>query len=293
MHNVAVYAHAMWDATELLHFSAGSRLDWHSMYEHTVSNRAGIVLVLEAIQGTVKLVYGSSYKAPSAEQLYTKPAKVLDLRGNELVRPQTAHTLEANVVSRLLDRSLELHGDVFANYLVNRIEFVQRGNYFEATNATDEWWIGGELRARWEPVKDLRFTSAASFAVPSASTSHERVERHPLVSAPQFPPVQAQLGAEWSHEWIFGALGAEFAWAAPRSATQSNSLLLGAAYSLPDQFELSVYYSLAPITLYDGYNLSATLRFSQLLGKTWSEPGYGGYDIPQPGTRAQLSVAIN
>ena len=58
----------------------------------------------------LKLLYGSSYKAPSAEQLYTQPIRDFDIRGNDQLRAQTAQTGEVAGAYRFTD-----HGELMVN----------------------------------------------------------------------------------------------------------------------------------------------------------------------------------
>src|SRR5207302_510882 len=88
---------------------------------------------------------GSSFKAPSAEQLYSTPIGFGGLLGNPSLHAQTAHTIEAAGAYKLPKERGELSVNVFATDLLGRVEFLPTGNFIEAQNIADEWVVGGEL----------------------------------------------------------------------------------------------------------------------------------------------------
>src|SRR5262249_44833136 len=118
---------------------AGLRLDDHNIYGANVSARAGAVYAPIAHPLSVKLLYGSSFKAPSAEQLYTQPITIGGLQGNPGLQAQTAHTIELAGGYKLPRERGELSLNIFATDVLGRVEFLPAGNFVEAENIQDEW----------------------------------------------------------------------------------------------------------------------------------------------------------
>src|SRR5439155_18626692 len=105
---------------------AGVRVDYHNIYGINPSFRAGLVYAPPSRPLSVKLLYGSSFKAPSAEQLYTRPTASGDLLGNPQLKAQTAHTLELAAGWGFASVG-ELVVNVFATDVIGRVEFVPNG----------------------------------------------------------------------------------------------------------------------------------------------------------------------
>src|SRR5207244_3691763 len=113
-------------------FSAvgGVRVDYHNIYGLNPSFRAGLVYAPPSRPLSVKLLYGSSFKAPSAEQLYTRPIASGDLLGNPGLKAQTAHTVELAAGWGFLNAG-EIVVNVFATDVIGRVEFVPNGLYLQ------------------------------------------------------------------------------------------------------------------------------------------------------------------
>ncbi len=92
--NLGVFAQGHFAWSEAWSAIVGGRLDVQNIYGTYPSFRAGLVYAPPKRAVSAKLLYGSSFKAPSAEQLFTQPATFLDIQGNPDLKPQTAHTFE-------------------------------------------------------------------------------------------------------------------------------------------------------------------------------------------------------
>lgn len=86
-------------------------------------------------------------------------------------------------------------------------------------------------------------------------------------------------------------LSAELTVVGNRSASQSNALAAGKDYKYPPYFFGALVLALPPTRLWGDRETSASLRAENLLGQTWSDPGFNGVDVPSPGRTVFLNLA--
>ena len=214
--------------------TAGARLEHNSVYGVLFSPRFGAVWAQPHSPFSLKLLLGSSYKAPSAEQLYAQPMEVSGTLGNPKLGVQTARTLELAGMLRLFDH-LELSLSLFLTSISGRIEFLQQGLYLQPQNGANEWFAGGELEARVNVLSALQLRLGVSL---SRLLSRTAADGAPALSAiqpgqPLFPSVQAHLMVDWHLPWLGLRLVPEVSVIGPREASQSNALVANSVYTLP------------------------------------------------------------
>jgi iron complex outermembrane receptor protein len=267
----------------------GLRLDLHNIYGINPSFRAGLVFAPPSRPLSIKLLYGSSFKAPSAEQLYTRPIASGDLLGNPSLKPQTAHTVEL-AAGWGFSGVGEVLINVFATNVIGRVEFVPNGLFLQAQNTSAEWVAGGELDGRFKIAKVINLRIGAGVARTIASSEGSFITGAPQVVNPLFPLVQVHALADYLLPVVGLKLGVEVSYIGSRSASQSNALLAGSAYELPGYVYTAASVALPPRTLFGNRETSASLRVTNPLGLQWGEPGFGGYDVPSPPIAAMLTV---
>ncbi len=269
---------------------AGARLDWHSLYGVNPSLRAGIVYAPPSRPLSLKLLYGSSFKAPSAVQLYTQPQDSFDLQGNADLKPQTARTLELAAtfgVTKMAEISLNL----FATSVSGRVEFVQRGSFLQSANSGDEWLGGGELDARLKPLSALNLKLSAGVAKTIARTGQKILSGTPQTFNALFPAVQIHAVVDYTLPWAGLQLSAEASYIGPRTTSQSNALINRSVYTVPGYVYTAAAVTTRGLRLIGERETALSLRVTNLLNQHWTEPGFGGVDVPAQGLCAFLSVA--
>ncbi len=110
----AIYTQDVWNITDTASLTAGLRYDHYSDFNGTTNPRVGFVW--EFTTGTsLKLLYGSAFRAPSFNELYyiNNPVSV----GNPDLKPEKIKTYEAGLEHRFLENyTLRL------NYFYNDLE---------------------------------------------------------------------------------------------------------------------------------------------------------------------------
>lgn len=288
--NVGAFAQALVTLPHDITAAAGARLDRHSIYGNNLSPRFGLTWAPLDKPLSVKLLYGSSFKAPSPVQLYTQPMTTLDIEGNPDLRAQSAQTLELAGGAGLPQGRGEISANVFLTDVNRRVEFIRRGVFLQAQNLAGERVAGGELSGHVNPIRDFRIRLSASAAKTIARSGPATVSGAPIVENTLFPAWQAHLLGDWA----VGIAGIHFApeisVIGPRPASQSNALVAGDSYELKQYVYTALAISTARRKILGTRLTSIALRIGNALDQRWTEPGFGGVDVPSNGRSFFLTV---
>lgn len=269
-------------------FVGNVRVDHNSIYQWVATARVGGVYSTDTL--SLKLLYGSSFKAPSAEQLYTQPVRRNDIQGNRLLGAQRAHTIELSGGLQLPNSRGEISLNIYTTNVLGRVEFIQRGLYFQAQNLPSEWIVGGELDGRFVLTSFLQLRVMAGVAKTVASESEMGSLSAPVVLNALFPSVQVHTLLDFVLPWGGVRISPELSLVGPRLSSQSNSLIAGNSYVMPAYLYTGISISSTKRKLWGERETNFALRFSNLLNQQWGEPGFNGYDLPVPGVTGMLTV---
>jgi outer membrane receptor for ferrienterochelin and colicins len=287
--NLGAFAQARVTPSDQWSAIVGLRLDRHNIYGTHVSARTGLVFGYRAL--SVKLLYGSSFKAPSADQLNARPVAFGGVLGNPELRAQTAHSGEVAVGVRLPRDLGNVEANGFVTRVLGRVEFLPTGSFIIANNTQDEWLTGGELSAHLLPLKHLRATLLASVArTVGRSGTIEGLLGKPVVTNPLFPKYQAGGILDYTLPWAGIHLGAELSFVGPRETSFSNALQRGGPYEAKAYLYSALSASVAGRFVLRDRETRLALRMSDALDRRWGEPGFGGVDVPTQGRTAFLTV---
>jgi outer membrane receptor protein involved in Fe transport len=286
--NVGAYVQGMLTPRPEWTAIGGLRIDDHNIYGANLSARAGVVWARRAL--SLKLLYGSSFKAASAEQLYAQPIGFGGIQGNPQLQAQTAHTIEGAGSYQLPRERGRISVNVFATDIIGRVEFLPFGNFVQAQNIQDEWVMGSELDSRIVLAKPLHLQVLASVARTLTRSTGELLLGKPEVTNPLFPEFQLHVIGDYFLPWWGLKLSAEVSYIGPRSASFSNALLKGASYDLPGYAYTALSLSTAGRRIIPKRDTSIALRISNVINYGWIEPGFGGIDVPAQGITAFLTV---
>jgi outer membrane receptor protein involved in Fe transport len=269
---------------------AGVRVDVHNLFGVHASPRAAFVWAPERGPVNLKLLYGASFKPPSAEQLYTQPIAVYDVQGNPKLQSQTAHTFELAADYRLPKERGEIGVNVFATDVLGRVEFLPHGNYVRADNIASEWVVGTELDSRFVVVKPLRLRFLVGVAHTLARQIGPLIPSDPKVVNELYPIYQLHLIGDYTLPFWKLQLSLELSYIGPRPASLAASLGLGSGYNLPGYVYGALALSMPAREFIRHRPTRAALRIDNAFNLLYSEPGSGGIDLPAPGITAILTV---
>jgi iron complex outermembrane receptor protein len=289
--NIGAFVQAMVIPSEQWTAIAGLRLDDHNIYGAHLSARAGVVHTRRRL--SLKLLYGSSFKAPSAEQLYARPVAFGfgGVLGNPNLGAQTAHSGELAVGVRLPGDIGDVQLNGFVTKVQGRVELLPTGSYIIANNTQDEWLVGGEMASHFVPSKRLRASLHGSVArtVQRSGTILGLLGK-PVVTNPLFPKFQVGTILDYTPAWAWLRLSAELAYVGPRSTSFSNAVLMGASYDLGAYVYSALAVSASGPLLLPERESRISLRVTDVMNRRWAEPGFGGIDVPTQGVTAFVTL---
>jgi iron complex outermembrane receptor protein len=288
--NVGAFVQGLLTPTPEWTFVAGVRLDDHNIYGANVSARGGIVYARRAL--SLKLLYGSSFKAPSAEQLYAQPIGFGGIEGNPQLQAQKAHTIELAGGYQLPGQRGTISANVFASDVIGRVEFLPVGSFVEAENIRDEWVLGGELDSRFRLARPLHLRFSAGVARTVALSPGAGLIGKPILDNPLFPDYQFHLIGDWSLPIPRAGLrlSVELSYIGPREASFSNALSFGGPYQLSGYVYTALALATSELRILPRRETHVALRISDVINYQWVEPGFGGVDIPSQGITVFLSL---
>lgn len=282
--NTGVYAQLMYYPIEALGLTGNVRLDKHNIYGNKTNFRLGSVWqVTSAIHA--KALYGTSFKAPAALQLYAQPLYGGDVLGNENLKPESARTAEVEVGWKV-SKTLAITVDGYMTKVDDKVELVPVGGNFRPANLGTQDAKGVEGTLQWVFGR-MSVMGTYSWQ----RTDDEGVDplnRPTKVPTAMYPTHLAHL--RWqlrSAGW--GDLQVSGLWASERRATDSNiSANLGRQpYTLSSYTLLNIAY----LRQMDTARLH--LRILNLFDKRFAEPGFAGIDLPGRGREYVLSYAVS
>ena len=288
--NFGAYAQAVYAFGSSWSATAGARVDDHTLYGVNPSARAGLVYAPPGSAWSAKLLYGSSFQAPSPVQLFTQPMTQLTLTGNPSLSTQDAHTVELVGGVVLPNGRGEITADVFGTDVLNRVEFLQRGLFLTAQNIPGELVVGGELDARFALARPVQLRVLAGVAQTVAEDLGPAFQGLPQVVEPLFPPWQLHAILDWQLPWAALRVSPELSFIGPRASSESNAVAFGTPYELPPY--LYTGGSISSTALHPfGRPMRIALHVDNALNQIWYDPGFNGLDVPAPGRTVMLTVA--
>lgn len=284
---IAAYGQVEARAGSLLLLTAGTRVDRHNVYGLQVSPRAGVVLAPTEAPWSVKFLYGSSFKAPSAEQLYGYPIEDFDIRGNPDLQEQRAQTGEiAGTVE--LGQAGALLANAFVTAIDGRVEYLQQGLWLSAQNALSEVYVGGEVEAT-VGAEGFQARVGVGVARSVVQTRAEGVFAGEPFAAP-FPDWQVHLMPSWTWAKVGLRVAPEASIIGPRPASQSNVLEAGEQYKLPLAVQTAFSVGFPRVYLFGQAPTGVVVRGTDLFESGPIDPGFGGIDYPRSGRTFWLTL---
>jgi iron complex outermembrane receptor protein len=238
-----------------------------------------------------KLIYGRAFQAPSGVLMFAQPGFATNNVIGSLtagsvtpLKPQTVDSVEGVAYVLLGDR-LSLDLAAFYQRINDRIEFQTAGSDFIVHNAGVVSYGGAEASLKLVIGFLTPFVDASY--VRSLTTT--RGDGDPLTA---YPAAMGAVGLDAEPPRLPVHVNVRARFVGPRAATFANTLFNGLqAYSLPG------YASLDATILSNGFHLlgpQATTRLSltarNILDHRYSEPGFGGFDIPIQGRTVMFGI---
>ncbi len=266
-HNIGAYAQYILrtDWLKSTALTLGSRYDYNSIYGATFNPRAGLVIRPRS-RWTIKLLYGSAFRAPTNFELYnTGPTRI----PNPGLKPEKERTVEVGLEYRQKYAQLEV---VFFD---NRLSDLITGDVpvsptkTQIQNAGTAAMTGFELKCQAQPAKRIRCFANFSFQ----DAQEERLGK--TLDVPNVARLKGNIGLQYELEKLL-TLDVIENWVGERSVAVTNPLGKVGGYWL-------THLSMTTQRLFaEHFSLNITIR--NLFDQTYYDPGIRAADGLRPAT---------
>ncbi|MBC7542320.1 MAG: TonB-dependent receptor [Candidatus Sericytochromatia bacterium] len=286
--NVGLYAQGIYYPLEHLGLTGNIRFDNHNIYGNVLNYRGGVVYLWNTAL-TSKLLYGTSFKAPSSLQLFSAPIVTGDIIGNPDLKPEKAQTIESEL-SWSINKNLIVSANGYYTQVQDQVKFVRAGANSVASNLASSSTLGmeGSLRWQWEFLRGylngaLQSTTSTG-GQDSIFVSQDR--RSEL-----FPTAMLNTGIVAPLPWIPLDVYLEGRYIGAMKPSETNFVRnSGTDYEVPAAFLVDLGVSSRDLKLF-GMPLRVAAKVTNLLDNRFIYPGFGGIDIPGERLAFNLSVS--
>ncbi len=306
--NAAGYAQGLFRELGWLQLSGNLRYDYNNQYGSNINYRGGIVLA-PAEQLHIKLLTGSSYRAPTPEQLYGTPVAPGDVIGSlaasdpQSLKPQTARIQEAAINYDLVEQDTTLHTQVTGYYtqIYDRIEYLLDAAQYRPTNTAQSTTYGGEFSLSvLQNVADFMSVSlsgSVSYAnttidLPVGTLTDRELERLKINELYPTWMYKSQLMLQVP-SWYLRIYAQVNAYS-QRLQSQSNQTFdrpfVGLPlYTIPASYPVDIAVSTVGLKLFP-YETFIQLSIKDVFDTESVQPGFGGINLPPLGRRFFLQL---
>lgn len=285
---------------EALHLTAGTRVDTHSEYGTSVNGRAGVVYAANDLH-YIKALWGSAYRAPSANQLYANYITPQGTIGNAELRPERVQTMEIAVATTPI-RRLTLRADGYLTKVRDRVEIQEPRLSDAITNASPQnstpitsWGMEFQVDYRGSAVSayaNYAFQRSHYSVVDGLSLTRDEVD----LQTELVPYSVLKVGASWSLPQYFLALHGEGRYVGEVHGHPVNNAQVQGLDFLRKQYHLEPYLVVDATVQTLGFQPWAgrethlMFKVRNALDAEYALPGTAGFDIPGFRRSYELSV---
>jgi len=283
-----------------LGLTAGARDDAHNIYGNNWSARGGLVYDI-AERHYLKLLYGTSFRAPSSSQLFSNLIVPGGYIGNPDLKAERAQTFELALGSSPL-RGLTLRADAYLTFIQDRVEIrkpppLARQANATPTNSTPITSKGLEAQLDY---KSRSLDAYASYSLQSSTYPKEDLLSLGLrtlsVDTDAYPTHLLKTGLTWTQRPWFLRFNVEGRYVSPRLGNLDNNSLLNPLNYLEDRYRLPAYalldlgLSTVGVEFWRGHESVLFAKVRNVFDTNYAFPGSNGFDIP--GFARSFSVSL-
>ncbi|MCF2949496.1 TonB-dependent receptor [Paraglaciecola aquimarina] len=276
--NLGIYLQYTDFITDDFGLTLNIRHDDHNIYGNETNYRAGLVYSFNNNLST-KLLYGTSYKAPAALQLFSQPLFSGEVNGNPDLLTESADTLEL-AVDWKVSNEINLSMTLFKTHVEDKVEVVGT----QAFNAGLQSSHGLEADFKWVR-QDLSIIANFSWQKTDAETQNfiGQVVEYP---SSMYPKLMTRLFASYKINKGFSA-HAGHSYISPRRASETNILLNGTS-----PYQLEAYHLVDFIINYKVLdNAKVYVKATNLFNEKYQQVGFNGLDVA--GLPRMLTLGFN
>ena len=277
---------------ETLGLTVGVRYDRQNIYGDTVNYRGGLVYLWRKL--SAKILYGTSYKAPAAVQLFT--GRLIQVVGNEDLEPEEAQTFEIQLGGEFFP-GFNATAAWFYNIIDNKVEIKPDPNLLSQSLAQNIASISGtgvevDLGYTWRGL-----TSFANVSFQKSTTEEEQPLGGTLSTDVRlYPDLMAKLGLAYREPRIYLGASVEGRYIGPVRASDPNSRTNNPSspespYDLDGYFTLDLALFSVDLNLIRSLETFLQLKVSNITGQEYFYPGFRDFDIPALGRTMMFTLS--
>ncbi len=280
--------------------TAGARLDAHNIYGNDGNIRGGLVYDVKE-RHFAKLLYGTSFRAPSSTQLFSNYIVPGGVVGNPDLRAERARTVELALGTSPFNQ-LTVRADGFYTVISDRVE-IRSPSMGSArtnptpTNSTPITSRGFEAQVdyatrRWDIFLSYSLQVSTYEDEDILALEPSRVS----VDTDAYPTHMIKGGVTFTHRPWFLRTHLEGRYVDERLGNLDNNALvhptdfLTNRYALPAYGIVDVGVSSVGLEPWEDHETTVQVKVLNLLDAEYTFPGYSGYDIPGFERSAVISI---
>ena len=274
--------------------------------QYQLSSRFALVYNPKWTPAYFKLSYGTSYKAPTAYQLYHPTvSKNFGSQGMPLLTPQTANTIEAQVGYKTSTGFAATLGGYFLETKNLVASFEASGGGSLGLNANGQsagieaevqYTVDDRLIIRWNGSYLLSAQVTPQMPDTETEFTWDDSPLNATVDVGRYPFMTSNLYVAWTIPEYYIRIATNLHYVGARNASLVNNELTN-KYDLEKTYQLDPYIcarlNISTVDFYLSNFLDETvvgLLFTGTLGQRYVDPGFGGIDIPSLGPAAFLRI---
>lgn len=291
--NLGIYLQPMLNFGELfnvnsiksLNFTFGLRYDKNNIYEDVINYRTAVVYQLTNTL-YLKGMYGTSYKAPASNQLYTTLLKPgTDIVGNPNLKPEKAKTYEAafgGIFSNGLNFSLNGFNNIIDGKVEIEIDPSVSSNLI-AKNVNQITSYGGEASIGFSNKQISTYTNFSYQLSTYESKENFLSDKMVEFESKLYPTYMSKTGFTYRFTKYHFAINTEGKWIDGRLSSLPNTLMVNSfdfiPYELSNYFTIDACISTIDLKVIKNYETIFSIKMNNILNTKFYYPGFKDFDI--------------
>ena len=291
--NMGIYMQMIFNAAEFfsinylknLTLTAGYRFDYHNIYGDVLNYRLAAVYRI-ANQLSTKIMYGTSFNAPSSVQLYSNYITPGGIVGNPNLKPERAKTLEWALMGRIFE-NINFNTNVFYTEVDNKIEYLLpygEISNIRAENVSSIYSAGTEVELNANIYNNTGYINYSYQK--SIIEKTDPILQEIRINTPLYPSHILKFGDIIHLPKYFLNISIEGKYISQRIASDQNNFIYDPINYSTNRYKLDSYFimdfSISSIDLgiFDNSKTRICVKVQNLFDTKYYYPGFDDYDIP-------------
>nr|MDA3953498.1 TonB-dependent receptor [Bacteroidales bacterium] len=301
--NMGIYLQMIFNAAKFfdvnflnnLTLTAGYRFDYHNIYGDVLTYRLAAVYTISKKLST-KIMYGTSFNAPSPVQLYTNYISPGGIVGNPNLKPEKAKTFEWALIGRIIE-NVTFNTNLFYTQIDDKIEYLLP--YGQISNITAEnvstihsAGIEAELNANlYNNTGYINYSYQKSIL-----SKTDPILNEIQINTALFPNHIIKFGDIVHLKKIHSNINVEGKYISSRIASDQNNFIYDPInystnrYELDSYFILDLSFSSYDLEIFKNSTSKISFKIQNLLNTSFYYPGFDNYDIPGLGRTFNIKL---